>query len=414
MIADTSTLDDAGPGSRLPSHFGWIYAALMVSMLLSALDQTIVATALPTIVGELNGLSHMAWVTTAYILAATIGMPVYGKLGDLIGRRQLFLAALMVFIAGSALAGFAQDMPQLIAYRAVQGLGGGGLMIMSQAIIADLVPVRQRAKFMGPLGAVFGLAAVGGPLLGGWITDHTDWRWAFWINLPLGAAALIISAAALKLPRKHVKVAFDYLGTALMAVAVTALILVCTWGGTEYDWTSPHDPLARRSHGRGRGAVLRCREPSRRTAHPPADAAQPGLQRRHAHRDDRDRCRHVRRDQLHADLPPDGVRLLGHRVGPAADPHGRGDHAHRLDLGRARLQVRAVQGLRDRGDGDHAGGRLVPVDIGPVFTGGNAVHLHRADRRGHRSDHADPGARGAERLPAERGRHGYLLEQFLP
>jgi EmrB/QacA subfamily drug resistance transporter len=239
MTADTSTLDDAGPGSRLPAHFGWIYAALMVSMLLSALDQTIVATALPTIVGELNGLSHMAWVTTAYILAATIGMPVYGKLGDLIGRRQLFLAALVVFVAGSALAGFAQDMPQLIAYRAVQGLGGGGLMIMSQAIIADLVPVRQRAKFMGPLGAVFGLAAVGGPLLGGWITDHTDWRWAFWINLPLGAAALIISAAALKLPRKHVKVAFDYLGTALMAVAVTALILVCTWGGTEYDWTSP-------------------------------------------------------------------------------------------------------------------------------------------------------------------------------
>lgn len=179
MIADYSTLDDAGPGSRLPAHFGWIYAALMVSMLLSALDQTIVATALPTIVGELNGLSHMAWVTTAYILAATIGMPVYGKLGDLIGRRQLFLAALVVFVAGSALAGFAQDMPQLIAYRAVQGLGGGGLMIMSQAIIADLVPVRQRAKFMGPMGAVFGLAAVGGPLLGGRITDHTDWRWAF-------------------------------------------------------------------------------------------------------------------------------------------------------------------------------------------------------------------------------------------
>ncbi|MFC3495826.1 MDR family MFS transporter [Glycomyces rhizosphaerae] len=226
-------------GAKLPSHFGWIYAALMVTMLLSALDQTIISTALPTIVGELDGLSHMAWVTTAYILAATIGMPVYGKLGDLIGRRSLFLAALAVFVAGSALAGFAQDMPQLIAFRALQGLGGGGLMIMSQAIIADLVPVRQRAKFMGPMGAVFGLAAVAGPLLGGWITDNTDWRWAFWINLPLGAAALAISAAAIKLPRKRVKVKFDYLGTALMAVAVTCLILVCTWGGTEYDWTSP-------------------------------------------------------------------------------------------------------------------------------------------------------------------------------
>lgn len=226
-------------GAKLPSHFGWIYAALMVTMLLSALDQTIISTALPTIVGELDGLSHMAWVTTAYILAATIGMPVYGKLGDLIGRRSLFLAALAVFVAGSALAGFAQDMPQLIAFRALQGLGGGGLMIMSQAIIADLVPVRQRAKFMGPMGAVFGLAAVAGPLLGGWITDNTDWRWAFWINLPLGAAALAISAAAIKLPRKRVKVKFDYLGTALMAVAVTCLILVCTWGGTEYEWTSP-------------------------------------------------------------------------------------------------------------------------------------------------------------------------------
>nr|BFF22843.1 hypothetical protein GCM10025732_08080 [Glycomyces mayteni] len=237
----TETLEPPAPGTgaKLPSHFGWIYAALMVTMLLSALDQTIVSTALPTIVGELDGLSHMAWVTTAYILAATIGMPVYGKLGDLIGRRQLFLAGLAVFVLGSGLAGFAQDMPQLIAFRALQGLGGGGLMIVSQAIIADLVPVRQRAKFMGPMGAVFGLAAVAGPLLGGWITDNADWRWAFWINLPLGVAALAISAAAIKLPRKRVHVKFDYLGTALMAVAVTSLILVCTWGGTEYEWTSP-------------------------------------------------------------------------------------------------------------------------------------------------------------------------------
>ncbi|MFG3340737.1 MDR family MFS transporter [Glycomyces sp. NPDC048151] len=237
--AENPAAPAAPESAKLPSHFGWIYAALMVTMLLSALDQTIVSTALPTIVGELDGLSHMAWVTTAYILAATIGMPVYGKLGDLIGRRRLFLAALAVFVLGSGLAGFAQDMPQLIAFRALQGLGGGGLMIVSQAIIADLVPVRQRAKFMGPMGAVFGLAAVAGPLLGGWITDNTDWRWAFWINLPLGVAALAISAAAIKLPHKQVKVRFDYLGTALMAVAVTSLILVCTWGGTEYDWTSP-------------------------------------------------------------------------------------------------------------------------------------------------------------------------------
>ncbi|MFC4338045.1 MDR family MFS transporter [Salininema proteolyticum] len=225
--------------SKLPSHFGWIYAALMVSMLLGALDQTIVSTALPTIVGELDGLSQMAWVTTAYILAVTIAMPVYGKLGDLLGRRTLFLFSLVVFVLGSALAGFSQDMNQLIAFRALQGLGGGGLMITAQAIIADLVPVRQRAKFMGPMGAVFGLAAVAGPLLGGWITDHTTWRWAFWINLPLGIAALLISAYAIRLPKPKAKVAFDYLGTGLMAVAVTCLVLVCTWGGTEYAWTSP-------------------------------------------------------------------------------------------------------------------------------------------------------------------------------
>jgi EmrB/QacA subfamily drug resistance transporter len=226
-------------GARLPSHFGWIYAALIVTMLLSALDQTIVSTALPTIVGELDGLSHMAWVTTAYILAATIGMPIYGKLGDLVGRRQLFLIALVIFVAGSALAGFARNMPQLIAFRAIQGLGGGGLMIVAQAIIADLVPVRQRAKYMGPMGAVFGVAAVAGPLLGGWITDNADWRWAFWINLPLGVAALAISATMIKLPRKQINARFDYIGAAFMALAVTCLILVCTWGGTEYDWTSP-------------------------------------------------------------------------------------------------------------------------------------------------------------------------------
>jgi EmrB/QacA subfamily drug resistance transporter len=237
-----SVIDEPGTertGFALPPHFGWIYAALMVTMLLSALDQTIVSTALPTIVGELDGLSHMAWVTTAYILAATIGMPIYGKLGDLVGRRMLFLTALAIFVLGSALTGFAQDMPQLIAFRALQGLGGGGLMIISQAIIADLVPVRQRAKFMGPMGAVFGLAAVAGPLLGGWITDHTTWRWAFWINLPLGVAAFAISCFAIKLPHRKVDVRFDYLGAALMAVAVTGLILVCTWGGSEYDWTSP-------------------------------------------------------------------------------------------------------------------------------------------------------------------------------
>ncbi|MEU5098718.1 MDR family MFS transporter [Streptomyces sp. NPDC020996] len=225
--------------TRVPRHFGLIYASLMIAMLLGALDQTIVSTALPTIVGELDGVSHMAWVTTAYILAATIGMPAYGKLGDLLGRKAVFLTGIAVFVLGSVLAGAAQSMAPLVAGRAVQGLGGGGLMITSQAIIADLVPPRQRAKYMAPMGAVFGLASVVGPLLGGWFTDSSDWRWCFWINLPLGALALAICAFGMRLPRRPVKVVFDYAGFVLMAAAVACTVLVATWGGNDYGWTDP-------------------------------------------------------------------------------------------------------------------------------------------------------------------------------
>jgi EmrB/QacA subfamily drug resistance transporter len=225
--------------SGIPHHFALIFAGLMTAMLLASLDQTIVSTALPTIVGELHGVNHMAWVTTAYILAATIAMPVYGRLGDLMGRKTLFLGAIAVFVAGSATAGMAQDMTVLILGRAVQGLGGGGLMITAQAIVADLVPPRQRARYMAPMGAVFGLASVAGPLLGGWFTDGIGWRWAFWINLPLGALALAVAAFALRLPRQNVKVAIDYLGITLMAVAVTCTVLFADWGGTDYAWTDP-------------------------------------------------------------------------------------------------------------------------------------------------------------------------------
>ncbi|APU14873.1 MULTISPECIES: MDR family MFS transporter [Actinoalloteichus] len=219
--------------------FGWIYAALMVVMLLAALDQTIIATALPTIVGELDGVSAMAWVVTAYILAVTIAMPVYGKMGDLLGRRNLFLGAIVLFVLGSALCGFAQNMGQLIAFRGLQGIGGGGLMIMSQAIIADLVPARQRAKFMAPMGAIFGVSAVVGPLLGGYFTDSSSWRWAFWINLPLGIAALVISWLGIRLPKRSSRVQVDFLGIGLMAIAVTCLTLFASWGGTRYEWGSP-------------------------------------------------------------------------------------------------------------------------------------------------------------------------------
>jgi EmrB/QacA subfamily drug resistance transporter len=232
----TAVEPEAGP---LPRGFGLVFAGLMTVMLLAALDQTIVATALPTIVGELHGVSHMAWVTTAYILAATVAMPVYGRVGDLIGRKTLFLSAISVFLVGSAVAGMAQNMTMLIIGRGIQGLGGGGLMILSQTIIADLVPPRQRAKYMAPMGAVFGLSAVAGPLLGGWFTDSVGWRWAFWVNLPLGVLALTVCVFALRLPRRAVRVRIDFLGIALMAAAVSCTVLVATWGGTTYEWSDP-------------------------------------------------------------------------------------------------------------------------------------------------------------------------------
>ena len=240
----TTTQSSAGAGAagtqpRPQRRIGAIFAGLLVAMLLSSLDQTIFSTALPTIVGELDGVDHMLWVTTAYLLAATIMMPIYGKLGDVIGRRGIFLFALAVFLVGSVVGGLAQDMTWLIIGRAIQGIGGGGLMILSQAIIADVVPVRERSKYMGVMGAVFGLSSVVGPLLGGWFTEGIGWRWAFWINIPLGIAAIVMAAVFLKLPKHDVKVRLDVWGILTMAVAVTSIILVTSWGGTQYDWDSP-------------------------------------------------------------------------------------------------------------------------------------------------------------------------------
>lgn len=223
---------------KAPKGFLWVYISLMVGMLLAALDQMIVSTALPTMVGELGGVSLMAWVITAYILAATIAMPIYGKLGDLIGRRSLFLFALGIFVLGSALTGYSQDIYQLIAFRGVQGIGGGGLMVLSMAIIADIVPIRERAKYMGPMGAVFGLASVIGPLLGGYFTDYASWRWAFWVNLPLGLIAIAVAWAFLKIPKEKQEYSIDYFGIIAMAGVVTCLTLLTSWGGTEYDWFS--------------------------------------------------------------------------------------------------------------------------------------------------------------------------------
>ena len=216
-----------------------VFAGLMVTMLLASLDQMIFSTALPTIVGELNGVDHMLWVTTAYILASTIMLPIYGNLGDLIGRKGLFIGAIALFVLGSIIGGLSQDMAWLIGGRAVQGLGGGGLMILAQAIIADVVPARERGRYMGIMGGVFALSSVAGPLLGGWFTEGIGWRWAFWMNVPLGALAIASAMLFLRLPKNsRTKPKLDIAGMALLAVASTCLVLTTTWGGTTYGWGS--------------------------------------------------------------------------------------------------------------------------------------------------------------------------------
>ncbi|MFD9211751.1 MDR family MFS transporter [Streptomyces sp. NPDC059544] len=217
-----------------------VLLALMIAMLLAMLDNMIIGTAMPTIVGELGGLAHLSWVVTAYTLATAASTPIWGKLGDMYGRKGVFLTSIVVFLIGSALSGMAQDMGQLIGFRAVQGLGAGGLMVGVMAIIGDLIPPRERGRYQGMMAGVMALAMIGGPLVGGTITDHWGWRWSFYINLPLGAVALAMVGVVLHLPKRDrkAKVRVDYLGAALLTVGITAIVLVTTWGGTEYAWDS--------------------------------------------------------------------------------------------------------------------------------------------------------------------------------
>jgi EmrB/QacA subfamily drug resistance transporter len=237
-----SAAEGAGPlapTAASPERVRLIFGALLLVLLLASLDQTIVSTALPTIVGDLGGINHLSWVVTAYLLASTVAGPLYGKLGDLYGRKIVLQTAIVLFLIGSALCGLSQDMTQLIAFRAIQGLGGGGLMVVSIAVVGDIIPPRERGRYQGFFGAVFGVSTVVGPLLGGFFVDNLSWRWIFYVNLPIGLVALAVIGAVFHARPDHVHHRIDYLGAVVLAGALSSIVLFTSLGGTTYDWGSP-------------------------------------------------------------------------------------------------------------------------------------------------------------------------------
>jgi len=239
----TAVAAPPGPGDG-PQYFSHrqivvILAGVLAGMLLFALDQGIVGTALPRIVSELGGLNMLSWVVTAYLLTSTATTPLWGKISDLYGRRLIFQVAIGIFLLGSALSGLSQNMGQLIGFRALQGVGGGGLFAIALSIIGDVIPPRERGRYQGYFGAVFGVSSVAGPLLGGWLTDGPGWRWIFYINLPVGLAALVVTSVALTMPVVRRPHQIDYLGAATIAAAVTCLLLYLDWRGNSYGWTDP-------------------------------------------------------------------------------------------------------------------------------------------------------------------------------
>jgi EmrB/QacA subfamily drug resistance transporter len=228
-----------GPAGTDSQPVRLIFGALLLVLLLASLDQTIVATALPTIVGDLGGISKLSWVVTAYLLASTVAGPVYGKLGDLYGRKGVLQAAIVIFLVGSALCGISQNMTELIAFRAIQGLGGGGLFVLTIAVVADIIPPRDRGRYQGFFGGVFGLSTVIGPLLGGFFVDNLSWRWIFYVNIPIGLIAFAVIATVFKARHERARHKIDYLGAVLLAGGLSAIVLYTSLGGTTYPWGSP-------------------------------------------------------------------------------------------------------------------------------------------------------------------------------
>jgi EmrB/QacA subfamily drug resistance transporter len=231
--------DSTAAGAEQPQRVRLIFAALLLVLLLASLDQTIVSTALPTIVGDLGGIQHLSWVVTAYLLASTVSGPVYGKLGDLYGRKIVLQAAIVIFLVGSALCGASQNMTELIAFRALQGLGAGGLIVTTIAVVGDIIPPRERGRYQGYFGGVFGVSTVIGPLIGGFLVDNLSWRWIFYVNIPIGAVALGVIGSAFRAGVDKVQHKIDYLGAAVLAGGLSAIVLYTSLGGTTYGWSSP-------------------------------------------------------------------------------------------------------------------------------------------------------------------------------